>query len=81
MGYSKKKMDSFAYLMWQILKKIKVKQRYWHNECWSDWIYNDESFVCDKIRGARVLCVVFYKIKGRRRRRKREGGKEAFVRL
>jgi hypothetical protein len=32
-----------------------------------------ESFVCDKIRGARVLCVVFYKIKGRRRRRKGEG--------
>jgi len=30
--------------------------------------------ICDKIRGARVLCVVFYKIKEGRRRKRGSGG-------
>ena len=37
-------------------KQIEPKQGYWQTECRSDCIYDDESLICDKIRGGVVFC-------------------------
>jgi hypothetical protein len=76
MGYNKK-IDMFAYLMWQIFKnKIEPEYGYWQTKCWGGWICDDKSLICNKIRW-----VLFSPEKERRRRRRNGGGMRGSNRL